>query len=727
MMTKPISQRFDDSYKPVGLTIKDITLWMTSTNGSRLLLPPIQRSIVWNNEQIINYWDSLLRGYPPGLMMVHRTIKDEKDESQKATDSEGLTVEANKEDFQLFDGQQRMNAILLGFGMGQLKGTHKLWVDLNKKATNESGLKYQLRINSNGQPFGYKSDAPNQKIELYKRQNKWKEWKDENPGIIDPVTVFKKVSGHDLIDNTCAVSIQEILDALKNGEKQDETVAHLISKYTDANQECIINFVDDLESALSSEIIFQQVSTKIVEKPNEYIRFFTRLGQGGTRLSDDELTYSIIKCNYPEIRERMKEIMEGESGRIAGEVDLVLAALRVAKVLKPWEGAEEWGITGRPNPTFVSQLKEYKEYEGVEKEFKKMIMPEQGKGELKTALINIRKALEYDENAHHRGLPAMLLGQLPKELIDVLILFACKRGALNPWEEHKETLCTFVLHWLFFVNNDSKAAALVFRHVYKASLANEGKERAVWHFTKENIGYLLKEFEKEGIAYTLPTIKEIPKLKEEVKKPTNPPHVLRSWEDRFKALDDKSDRKPGDIIRVLSTNLKLIKRTLMWIQRNYIANEFPDYDPTSGRDEDLPVDLDHLIPHAQFGFNWNGVDSHLDKNITKKNGAVADNFWSYRKVIGNSLGNYRWLSSSENRGRGDKEIEPLHNDDFITDAGRWDALILAQKGPKLWSEEHIDTFQQIIDLRTLELVEQLLTETGIEKILKIGHSTDHGN
>lgn len=724
-MPKPISQRFDDSYKPVGLAIKDVKLWMTSTNGSRLLLPPIQRSVVWTNEQIINYWDSLLRGYPPGLMMVHRTIENEKDESQKGFDAEGLTVEAHIGDFQLFDGQQRMTAILLGFGMGQLKGTHKLWIDLGKEATNESGLRYQLRINSNGQPFGYKADAPNQKIELSKRQKRWDVWKDENRNINDPKAVFQKVKGHDLIDATCAVPIQEILDSLHDGLKKKETISKIISSYKSANEDCIKSFVDDLDKALCSEAIFQQVRTEIVKEPNEYIRFFTRLGQGGTRLSDDELTYSIIKSNYPEIRERMKEIMEGESGRIAGEVDLVLAALRVAKVLKPWEGAEEGRITGRPNPTFVSQLKEHKD---VEIEFLEMIPPDQGKGKLKVALTNIRKALEYDESAHPKGLPAMLLGQLPKELIDVLVLFACKRGALNPWEEHKETLCTFVLYWLFVVNNDSKAAALVFRHVYKASLANEGKERAVWHFMKENIGYLLKEFEKEGIAYTLPTSKEIAKLKEEVKKPTNPPHVLRSWEDRFKALDDKSDRKPGDSVRMLSTTPKLINRALMWLQRNYIATEFSDYDPTSGRDEDLPVDLDHLIPHDLFSFNWRYVDKHLNTDITEKSD-IADNFWKHRKTVGNSLGNFRWLCASKNRGRQNKPIDTLpENGDLVANADPWNALIHAQKDGNKWSVEHVDTFQQIIDLRTLELVEQLLTETGIEKIIsEFGHSTDHGN
>jgi hypothetical protein len=151
-------------------TVIDLVAWRQAENGSKLLLPPIQRSFVWSNEQVINYWDSLLRGYPAGMMIVHRA-------SSQGRDADGKTQQANKQDFQLFDGQQRMAAILLGFGKGQLKNSRKMWVDFGSEPSKNSGLMFQLRISSTGQPFGYKSDAPNQKIELGRRQQKWDEWR----------------------------------------------------------------------------------------------------------------------------------------------------------------------------------------------------------------------------------------------------------------------------------------------------------------------------------------------------------------------------------------------------------------------------------------------------------------------------------------------------------------------------------------------------------------------
>ena len=127
------------------LTIKDFIAWQQAEKG-RLLLPPIQRSVVWSNEQVINYWDSLLRGYPAGTMMVHRVQTGEGDASSKGRDAEGTTCEAKEGDFHLFDGQQRMVAILLGLGEGQMKHNRKLWVDLGMKPEKKSGLKFQLRM-----------------------------------------------------------------------------------------------------------------------------------------------------------------------------------------------------------------------------------------------------------------------------------------------------------------------------------------------------------------------------------------------------------------------------------------------------------------------------------------------------------------------------------------------------------------------------------------------------
>ncbi len=39
--------------EPVAMSLADMVIWRQRTSGSRLLLPPIQRSLVWTNKQII--------------------------------------------------------------------------------------------------------------------------------------------------------------------------------------------------------------------------------------------------------------------------------------------------------------------------------------------------------------------------------------------------------------------------------------------------------------------------------------------------------------------------------------------------------------------------------------------------------------------------------------------------------------------------------------------------
>ena len=705
MKQNNFSNRFC-SLQSATFTISELADWRQNKNGSRLLLPPIQRSIVWTNEQIVNYWDSLLRGYPAGMMVVHR-VNIGVGKISSGRDADDATRQAHEDDFQLFDGQQRMTAILLGLGAGQLRENRRLWIDLGTKPNTGAGLKFQLRITSKGQPFGYRLDAPNQKIELSKRQNKWKAWvalpRDKDVKVT-PQQAFADVQGIDLIDSRCAIPFDFICDLIRNGGV-DTTIIEL-SKLNNADPEIVNNFVVSLKAALTSNVILQQMGAEIVADQDEYIRFFTRLGQGGTRLSDDELTYSIIKQQYPEIHDRMKEIMSGHAGRLASEVDLVLAALRVAKAIIPWENAKEWEVTSRPSPTFVSQLKD-QERESVRLKFLELVGSQNQTSILEIALTAVRTSLSYEASTRPEGLPAILLAGLPRELVDVLLLIALKREAVDIWPEGDcKTLRAFVIYWMLFVSDDSKAALYFFLH-------SRDKE---WIFTQEAITNFVAAFEKEGVSHFLPRQDVLVNLRNEVEQESEDDYLLRPWANRFTAGDRDDERKPGESLRVLSTNATLIKRALMWLQRDYISEKFPDFDPTSDRDEDLPIDLDHIIPRNIFGFDWRYCTSRLD--LKKSPFLNSDNFRWGRSVVGNSLGNYRWLDASENRSRGKGAYIQLENEaDLVKNPGNWNKLIPQGTDEPPWSQEDVAAFQRLIDLRTLDLYEMLLSETGIIKIL----------
>jgi hypothetical protein len=443
-------------------------------------------------------------------------------------------------------------------------------------------------------------------------------------------------------------------------------------------------FVHAIARALRTPVLFQVIDPEVIEQEDNYIRFFGRLGQGGTALTNDELTYSIIKHRFPEVHERMREITEGAAGRVAGEVNLVLAALRVAKVSAPWNNSGDWQICGRPHPAFVSCLRNYPR---VLEEFQRMIPVGSG-GRLKELLESIRQRLEYNQTTTPGGLPVILLARLPHQLVDVLLLMESHLGQA----EDAYLLPAFVLYWLLFVVDGDKAANIIFRRFCL--------KEADWQPSSDK--QLIRLFEEQGISRRLPSLEFLGAAREEIRRGT---HLLRAWGDRYAVLDANKDHLTGDALRVLSTNGELIRRALLWLQREYLAGRFPDYDPTSSRDEDLPIDLDHLIPYTKFGVDWRHQQKCLgfpDDN---------ENFRNLRWTVGNSLGNYRWLDASDNRSRQANKIENSEGErDIIEKVPDWNVLI--EKNP--WNEDDVAAFQKRIDLRTITIYEHLLTMGGLK-------------
>jgi|LakMenEpi03Aug12_release.lakeMendotaPanAssembly.Ray.scaffolds.fasta_scaffold424609_2 hypothetical protein len=168
---------------------------------------------------------------------------------------------------------------------------------------------------------------------------------------------------------------------------------------------------------------------------------------------------------------------------------------------------------------------------------------------------------------------------------------------------------------------------------------------------------------------------------------------------------------------LLSTHGELIRCALLWLQRKYLSDQFPDYDPTSIRDEDLPIDLDHLIPHHKFGVDWRRQQTCLSFQSPDE----KENFHHLRWTVGNSLGNFRWLNASDNRGRQDGQIAETDRErDFIDDIPRWNDLI----EKNVWTEKDVAAFQELIDLRSIKIYETLLCN-GLNAFVSVApHSKD---
>ncbi len=599
-LDKPFDRLFSNGKTVELMSIGRVAEWFKEKGKGRLRLPPIQRSFVWRNEQIVNYWDSLMRGYPAGMMMVTPVKPNGARHYGRGLDSK--TEELADTEFQLFDGQQRLTALLLGLGDGSLGRSLQLWVDIGRPKGSGDRL-YELRINSAGQPFGYRPGEPNAKMSAADRHEEEQSWPKEDGKPRPPDKIFEEMAGKkigELSSAKCAVSLSFILTKLMEVGREatgNELRALAAGSTASADSTDIDDLLTRLQNALEAEIIVKLIDATVLDE-GSYARFFARFGQGGTRLSEDELSYSLIKDHYPKVHDRVEDIVKGP-GRFASEIDLVLGALRVSQTLAPWPNSKEWEQIGRPTPDRVRQLQQ-KGTNTTELYFLDMLPEDDNVPvKLQVAIECLRVGLLYDTKSNACGLPSMLLGRFPRDLLDVLLLFTFKRGETLVWDgEDRRTLIAFVLYWLLFVANDGNAAYRTFKEVQVKN----------WRFGSCSVAELICYFEAEQVARQAPRTRDWPGLREEVQQREC---RIATWTERFSSKDLAGHPSVGEALRVLSTRGELIKRVLIWIQRCYITRTFPHYDPTSTRDDDLPFDLDHAIPRALFGANWTNTQKRI--------------------------------------------------------------------------------------------------------------------
>jgi hypothetical protein len=665
--------------------------------STRLLLPPIQRSLVWSNEQIINFWDSLLRGYPTGMMLVHRA-------SGKGYDARQVLQDAQADDYQLFDGQQRMAAILLGFNEGALAKDHQIWVDLSEEPNPDSRYLFGLRMQSSGQPCGYRPEKPNEKYDLNIRR----EWLAQQVGNCATSWSLPDWKMRSPKAGVACFTLHQLIACI--------TEPGVASLGTLSERQC--DFLQRLTSVLERPLIVQVMDECIVNDPDEYVRFFTRIGQGGSRLSEDELTYSIIKKHFPEIREASEKIVSDPMvGRLMDEVDLVLATLRCRKVLTPLienKPIESWLLVSRPTPSLLGKLKSDEAFSCIVERFRQDFDPRTLP--LLKVLQTLRIAIEYPPGVeiNHTGMPAMLIARLPRPLLEVLLLLTlAAQGVIGRdlTADEAEILRRLSQYWLHFVEHGDNAALHIFKqYCDDPSLAFD----ASW------LHQVIRDFESEGIAMKMATPHDLEKMRAQINTKSSTPEILRNWAQRFSSAD-VGDHLPGHAIRMLSTKNERSKSMLLWLQRGYVSSQYQWFDPTMGGDQDMPLDLDHLIPGSLFGYDWRGYGRKLALDDPN----ARNNFRECRGIIGNSLGNYRWLDASMNRQRQDEQIVPLENNgDCLEECSlaEWNTLIRPlNENP--WSEQDVVQFQRLIDLRTLQLYQQMLDESGLSAFVTTNVTT----
>ena len=254
-------------------------------------LPPIQRSFVWKPYQIENLWDSLLRGFPIGCFICKKT--------------EDSHIE-------ILDGQQRLTSILLGLNwddaeentyvkhIREMQNELKIFLDLERYEEDKNDhRKYNTRVITKSHPWGYQR-SPNNKILNYSDIIKAQDLIFPNLDKKETYLTSEKrnilfAKGFPYDSCECI----NLTDFIKNGTYKETYKGHIDTKNKRIQLESLATNI------LSRKIAFQYINedtgqTDHIPDGNdadldsmEYL--FTLINRGGTRVSNDDLNYSLIK------------------------------------------------------------------------------------------------------------------------------------------------------------------------------------------------------------------------------------------------------------------------------------------------------------------------------------------------------------------------------------------------------------------------------------------------
>ena len=472
-----------------------------------IAMPPVQRTSVWRPKQVLELWDSLLRGLPLGafylvdqlsgcrsMVAIDQAAGKSPPDTRDAADTDdsrrqyARTEEKECPGFGLLDGQQRVRALLAGL-YGEERTQLCLWVELDA----EDAARFpSLRITSRAQPFGYDRTSgsklpvvdrrkarfqiePDPKchpikhgdrtaydFELFYGEVK-KDGEKLDPQPPRPFSAKKDSAGV----NERTLKLHELLEVWL--DTSPTTPEEGIAAWSEAFPKAKLNENNVKPALIALDAAFRnvkhaQVALILVESGSDeqtLLTLFERIGAAGTPLSSEERLFSIYKHYVPRIRDTVEQIFS-DTGRVLTPTKITATALRIANSrLDP----PNYGV---PNvTTFAKEMGK-----GGESELRQCLdelLPVEASGAgPATALIGnafkqIRNLLRYSDDKNTYWLPDVMLVALPTELWQVLVFWMIKQFKhsvpSNIIEQSREDIVRFSLYWHIFAWDSDKAAS----------------------------------------------------------------------------------------------------------------------------------------------------------------------------------------------------------------------------------------------------------------------------
>jgi hypothetical protein len=604
-------------------------------------IPSLQRGLVWRAGQVELMWDSLARGFPIGSLVVCPKLAASQVTRQVSTaDDDRVT-------HHLLDGQQRAQAIRLGFvDPFDGKPDATLWLDL---APGKPGgtRAFRFRVTTKAHPWGYAAGdtatrLPVEKIrkslercgfdpfdsDFEKRPVPSACWPIES---VAPVPVAWLMGAEDDTDDALAANVKkkcaDLLGTKPHGEWIPDVTRALADPLRQRDLQAAWAAVRRLRRTLIAvlsvpqAVLSETLGGSAADSPVALAEtMFQRLNGGGTPLDGDELAYSMIKAHWPEIEARVDTVA---AQRKLPEARLVTLAARIP--MADGEDASDT-ILSRVNVDAIRKLAvgvdSTSDKPSKRDRFKTFFL---GSGQFGFEPV-LAQVAKWGASSDAHALPVVLQTTLARSTPDVyaLLLWMAHRAlrdgtAEAPGVGRRVQSVLTSLAW--FAPDHRRAAAAV-----AAVLDKQGPLR------EESFKGLLADAYQgnESVLRLPPSPNELEQLLPE---PRGNPGEWGLW-----------NKLTGDQpIQDSARRIALNRDMLIYAQRSLLKEKFSGYDPSRKdlwADHDRPWDFDHLLANESVTYRSN------------LKGLQKDVLWDWSKRC---IANLRAWPFAHNRGDGSAE------------------------------------------------------------------------
>ena len=685
-------------------------------------LPVIQRGSVWKPKQIIDLWDSLLRGMPVGSLMYSPMPTD----TLVRRFGKHELVKAKAGTVGLIDGQQRTLAMLIAWTQIGERMDRRIWVDFSDTPGDEN--LFRLHVTTMNQPFGFQKASPSTKLPLSERRDARSKLNALHANTeLTQQFLFENALPH---HSKCPFDIRELIEIWRLGNGNPDlwiqNVHQMIKRFE--NTQFSTKELSQIESTVTK---FSSALTRLFQLKIPMIKvdldlfsgdesadstgesidpplaiLFKRIGTGGTPLSDADYVYSVIKHRIPEAYTLVEDLHRpGNIARLLSATDLVMTAVRL--------GASEFtSLDNKPFTDWESPNKQ---------DFHRLIkqpgflangfLPLIKTDVLAQAFAALGVLLEFNKDTNPIGIPAHAFPLLNRPLVQVLLRWIRIIQCRNPenlcadLSESRTAILRFVMYWQLCVTDPRKASLLAFEALEQNKFEAKFPDYSLYNL-----------FIDKDVALTMVSPVIIEKIKGDVVFSSPELTRLRGWS-RFDIRQaDKQEINAINLYQRWWGNGRThVHPLLLWLQRETVAGFYGN--PVAGRDEDTPYDYDHICPANHWG-NWTGARGS-DKLID----FLID--YDGHRSVGNSIGNIRVWQSEKNRSDGaaspNVKLE-LNNPETRIKLLMQSSIDSTQivgwtscSGERSWNEARVRAFQQVVELRAFSLYKQFYTELQFEK------------